>query len=81
MDIDTLINQSIHKVVVSGCMLCNPPDSAEGFDRYVAKLEEIETSQPGRVNRSGVFRTMKSEWDLPIAKNTVDRHFAEHCGH
>jgi hypothetical protein len=77
MDIDELVRQSVRQTG-SGCALC---DADGDVGTYIGRLNETEKTEENRVIRTAVHQTLRSVFNVRVGRESIARHFNEHCGH
>jgi hypothetical protein len=76
MNLEELVGRATSKRSAQHCWVTRLEGDAAAF---VAALEELDVSKPGRVNRTEVARIMKSEFGVPISEGAVKYHFQRNC--
>jgi hypothetical protein len=77
IDIEELVRQSV-RTSETGCALC---DADGDLAAYVARLDETEKTEANRVIRTAVHQTLRNAFNVRIGRESISRHFNEHCGH
>jgi len=76
VDIDALVARASDR-----SLLCWFAKQEKGTptERYMSALESIEKSDPKKVNRVEVFRTLNNELGGKVSLGVVKRHFRGEC--